>query len=542
MRISGWLAWVAASCAAATSDAATATTAQVDVLIVGAGWAGMGAADHFARHNKNVTFKILEARGDTGGRTRAMAFGNDNAPEGPGKFIVERGSNWVCGVGGGAGGHKHVRPVAPDVKTNPMYDLQLKANLKTVKIWGSSQNMSNYGMIFGADGKDADPDAKLRDHANRALDCVNATAFNGKYNASVTVRQAMAACGWNPVSEAEWAVDWAATVDDPGFPPEEQSANGFAPDESYMWWGKDDNFVVDQNPRGYAKLLDVMVEDTIPDGDARLVLNAKVTTIAYNCAGVTVTLADGTTHAGKQLISTLPLGVLQRKHASMFVPPVPAAHAEALDSEGIVMGNLTHVLLQFPKSFAFPAKWAGQSRWVSANVAGVDAREYVSGMFSEWQNLNHHSMIPGSNILLSFLGDPQSSFFEGQPDAVGQAAAMQALRAQNPELVIPEPVAFFISRHGYDDLSFGAYSGFAPGWKDKYYNTLLSPLKAHDCQSGGAKAHSRVFWAGEAMCDDLTGFTHGARQSGIEAAAKILHQSFDGPNPANIDRLSMCDW
>ena len=526
---------------AAVSAAASGGTANddmVDVLIVGAGWAGMGAADHLVRANKNVTFKVLEARADTGGRTRALLFGD--AEKGPGKFIVERDSNWVCGVGGGASGHKHVKPTAPSVVTNPMLDLQLRANLKTAKIWGSSQNMSNYAKVFGVGGVDADPDAKLRDRANRALDCVNATAFNGKYNDSVTTRQAMAACGWNPTTEAEWAVDWVATVDDPGFPSELQSANGFAPDESYMWWGKDDNFVVDQNPRGYAKLLDVMVADTIPDGDPRLLLGATVETIAYDCAGVVVTLADGSTHAGRQLISTLPLGVLQRKHATMFVPPVPPAHAEALDSEGMVMGNLTHVVLQFPKDFAFPAKWAGLTRWVSAVAGGHDTAS--SGQFSEWQNLNHATMIPGSNILLSFLGDPQSSYYEGQPDAMGQAAAMKALRAQNPELTIPDPVAFFLSRHGYDPLSYGAYSGFAPGWKDKYYETILTPLHANDCPSGKVRDHDRVFWAGEAMCDDLTGFTHGGRQSGIEAAAKLLHLAGKGPNPNNVDRLCMCDW
>ena len=107
------------------------------------------------------------------------------------------------------------------------------------------------------------------------------------------------------------------------------------------------------------------------------------------------------------------------------------------------MGNLTHVLLQFPKSFSFPPKWADVPRWVSANVAAPAARQDASGMFSEWQNLDHESMIPGSNILLSFLGDPQSSYYEGQPDAVGQAMAMKMLRAQNPELTIPDPVAFF---------------------------------------------------------------------------------------------------
>ena len=140
-----------------------------------------------------------------------------------------------------------MHPSAPDVATNPMYDLQLKAGLKTAKIWGSSQNMSNYAAVFGVDGTNADPDAVLRDRANRALDCVNTTAFKGGYDKYVTVRQAMTACGWTPKTAAEWAVDWVATVDDPGLPPEQQAAMGFAPDESYEWWGKDDKILVKES-------------------------------------------------------------------------------------------------------------------------------------------------------------------------------------------------------------------------------------------------------------------------------------------------------
>ena len=45
--------------------------------------------------------------------------------------------------------------------------------------------------------------------------------------------------------------------------------------------------------------------------------------------------------------STLPLGVLQRKHVELFDPPLPAPHVAVLETDGIVMANLTHVLFQF---------------------------------------------------------------------------------------------------------------------------------------------------------------------------------------------------
>ena len=125
------------------------------------------------------------------------------------------------------------------------------------------------------------------------------------------------------------------------------------------------------------------------------------------------------------------------------------------------MANLTHVLFQFPDV------WWDDSlpRWVSSNRGANDTTS--SGEFCEWQNLNHKSYgsLAGSQILLSFLGDPQSTYYEGLPDEEVQAAAMKRLRDQHPTIDIPDPIAFFMSRHGYDERSYGAYSGYEPGFK-----------------------------------------------------------------------------
>ena len=51
-----------------------------------------------------------------------------------------------------------------------------------------------------------------------------------------------------------------------------------------------------------------------------------------------------------------------------------------------------------------------------------------------------------------------------------------------------------------------------------------------------------MFWAGEAMCDDLTGFTHGGRQSGVEVAARYLYEQGKGPDPSTRDELKLCGW
>jgi len=250
--------------------------------------------------------------------------------------------------------------------------------------------------------------------------------------------------------------------------------------------------------------------------------------IAYDCNGVVVRTADGRNFTARTVVSTLPLGVLLRMHAGLFEPPLPGGHVDVLTSGKVLMGNLTHVLLQFPTVW-----WDDRRpRWLSAN-AGTHG-PVGAGEFSEWQNLNY--FLPGTQTLLSFIAHPQSTAYEAQPDAVVRDAVMARLRAQHPHVAVPEPTAFHISRHGYDPLSYGAYTSYAPGWREVFTRTLAAPLTAEPCGT------VRVRFAGEATCSLLNGYTHGALASGREAAAHILYAHGLGPKPSASDQLNLCNW
>ena len=49
---------------------------DVDVVIVGAGWAGVASADHLRK--AEVSFIVLEAQSYTGGRRHAFTFGHES--------------------------------------------------------------------------------------------------------------------------------------------------------------------------------------------------------------------------------------------------------------------------------------------------------------------------------------------------------------------------------------------------------------------------------------------------------------------------------
>ena len=196
------------------------------------------------------------------------------------------------------------------------------------------------------------------------LDCLNTSKTQNKAKAQATVRDGLHKCGWKPKTPEEWAMDWAMSGEDPsGEPASHTSIHSLGTDQTYQYWGADDQFVIDQNPRGYAALLDAMVRDTVPPGDPRVRLRSEVTRVKYDCGGVYVSTRDGQQYKATEVISTLPLGVLQRHHREIFSPPMPKKQVEALESDGFKMGNLTHVVVQFPTVF-----WEdGLAKWLHAN-------------------------------------------------------------------------------------------------------------------------------------------------------------------------------
>jgi monoamine oxidase len=297
------------------------------VIVVGAGWAGMAAADALAR--ANISFTVLEASDHTGGRSHATKFGSEDVK----RFVIERGSNWVSGGCSGPSGKCGIGGVAKGMEKlpyeNPVWALARQENFSVKLIPGSADgNMSDYDEVYTTEGlATGDPGRVIRERANTALDCLNATGPHEP--AEMNRREALKLCGWEPKTAEEWAVDWAMSGEDSnGERAVNQGVSG--PDPTYQWWGPNDKFVIDQNPRGFAHLIDAMVRDSVPTGDKRLIFNTDVSNIEYTCSGVTVTTKGGHKYKAAQVISTIPVGVLQRQYKTLFTPAITTQLKEAL--------------------------------------------------------------------------------------------------------------------------------------------------------------------------------------------------------------------
>ena len=159
--------------------------------------------------------------------------------------------------------------------------------------------------------------------------------------------------------------------------------------------------------------------------------------------------ADGRSWSARHVISTIPLGVLQRRADTLFSPPIPPPQRAAIGR--VPMSNYTKIFAQWARPWWDVTVY----KWAQGN------RGFNGGELGSVRNLAHKSVLPGSNVLLFDLGEPQSSEWERLTDEAARARLVMRLRETHPGTAIDEPVAFHISRHSLDPLSYGAYSAWA---------------------------------------------------------------------------------
>ncbi|UWD79274.1 flavin monoamine oxidase family protein [Curtobacterium flaccumfaciens] len=427
--------------------------ADADVVVVGAGVAGLAAARAVALGGQRVV--VLEARDRIGGRTWT-----DSSLGVP----VDLGASWIHGVDG-----------------NPLWALASAFGIDTVEFTVGS---------FQFDGR---PIA-WHDPSGAALSAEDTSAFVADLHTVDAALDAVVAQAPPPSTYAaavdtvlrslQWQGDRAARVreytahrseDLCGAPVTVLDAHGL--DEEHV---PGDEVVF---PGGYAQYARALAEGL----DVRL--SSVVRSVTQADDSVTVGLTDGTTVVARQVVVTVPLGVLQAGEV-VFTPPLSAPVTGALDRLG--MGTYDKVFLRFPSRF-----WSDS--WVvrQQGSAGVD-----------WHSWYDMSRVTGAPVLAALVGGAGARRLETLPDAMVVDEGVVALRRMFGASV-PRPEAFRITRWAEDPFSRGSYSYLHVGASPDDHDLLGTP-------SG------RVQLAGEATWSDDPATVHGALLSGLRAAGRLL--------------------
>jgi monoamine oxidase len=437
-----------------------------DVIVVGAGAAGMTAAVHLASAGRSVV--ILEARDRIGGRIFTQ---HDPVCEAP----VELGAEFI-----------HGRP--PEI-WKPLQSRKIKITEVDGDNWcrqkGSLKGCESLSEVDEIMEKmdDRSPDESFLSFLNR---CCPDT----KVSSDLRQRALSYVSGFNAADPAKIGVHWLVE----GMRAEEKIEGGRA----------------FRSENGYENLIDIFRQQLLKAGVA-VQTNSVANTVRWKKGHAEVTAVNSTgpfALKARCALVTLPLAVLQAPAGALgavrFLPGLPPRKLDAL--RHLEMGKVIRVTLRFRGRFWRTIKPAKSSKSL-ANLSFLFSQD---DWFPTWWT----PMPKALPMITGWAPFRCAERLSGESSAFVIERALKALgRAlgKSPGKVESMVETAYFHDWQIDPFSRGAYSYGLVG-SDGAQQALGSPVE------------ETLFFAGEATdASGHNGTVHGAIASGIRAAKEILH-------------------
>ena len=395
--------------------------AEADVVVIGAGIAGLAAARALAQRGLRVV--VLEARDRVGGRILSQSAERGQT--------VELGAEFVHG------------------RSPELWALIEEAGLTAVQRSGATLQVDSAGQVHAGEGpmrvfdaleeleSYAGPDRPFADWLrDQRLDREQArmlTSYVEGFNAADAERIGILSLGAQQKAEEELEGDRA-------------------------WHLRG----------GYAQLCEFLAA-RVRDHGAEIRLNAEVRAIEWRERHVQITLRDGTVVYAPQCILTLPLGVLQQVNRAlgMSIQPEPAAIAHA---RRLAMGSA----LRFTMLFRTPW-WRASPRvqpHQAAQMSFLFTRDTLPSVW--WTPAPEQQALPS---LTGWVGGPRVAELRGQSSQqLGEHACGILAHAFAVEREHVRDNLVSVSMHDWDadPFSRGAYS-YVPAGALEAPATLCRP-------------------------------------------------------------------
>ncbi|CAF1195046.1 unnamed protein product [Rotaria sordida] len=439
---------------------------NVDVVIVGAGAAGIAAAIEL--QSTNLSFLVLEARNRIGGRAYTD---QETFPSIP----IDLGASWIHSYG-------------PE---NVLYDYHESFNVDEKKY-----STGKYGICFDYDGQHFTSETifHARIICEKIFQHLELYTYNKKDYEDLSIEQVIKSEYDRLVTDGpiKRFVDLMLSG-------EEQYEGSNLTDLSAKSHGLGSGSGNDQWVSfGYGNLLERIAKKH----NLSIQLNTFVTHINITDSNriAIKTSNDSSIIYCRRVIITIPLGCLKRE-TIIFEPRLPGWKRNAINQMGI--GLMNKLIVQFPNCF-----------WDSDIGSFSHACNERRGRF------RFTICLPSpANILILFVTGIFANELEILTDNQILEQIMKFLRQTFPKITIPDPINYKFTRWGQDPLAYGSYSNFA---------VHASPQTIE--QFAKETSDGRVQWAGEhANIDDgtedwLYACVHSAFQSGQRAAKTIRNQ------------------
>ncbi|KAG7210291.1 hypothetical protein KM043_011835 [Ampulex compressa] len=468
------------------------------ILIIGAGMAGLSAANHLLKNNE-TDFLIVEARGRIGGRIVATQIGSEK---------VELGANWIHGVLG-----------------NPMFELAIANGLIDIVRVPKPHKV----VAAMEDGKQL-PFPVLQEiyeayvcflrrceeyflSAYSPPDGITSVGAHVSLEADIylsslpveqrKVRQLIFDC----LLKRETCItgcDNMEQVDllEMGSYAELQGGNISLPD-------------------GYSAILEPVAKH-IPKtciltrhavNKIRWQVDKSVPEVSDNSCMekvIEVCCENGKTITAEHLICTLPLGVLKEKAVDMFEPALPNYKLEAINR--LMFGTVDKIFLEYERPFLNPGVSEVMLLWDDRGLPEEEKWDLSKTWFRKIYSFTKIS----DTLLLGWISGQAAEYMEKLSSTDVAEVCTTILRRFLNDPFVPVPKNCLCTSWHSQPYTRGSYTAMAVGASQIDIKSIAEPI-IH-----GEPSRIVIAFAGEHTHSSFYSTVHGAYLSGRSAAQQLL--------------------
>ncbi|EDW84309.1 uncharacterized protein Dwil_GK13216 [Drosophila willistoni] len=535
------------SATSGSNASSTSNLSNVRVLIIGAGMAGLSAANHLLQNGCD-DFLIVEARGRVGGRIVSIPLENNQK--------VELGANWIHGVLG-----------------NPIFEIAVQHGLVSVvnvpkphKVVATTEEGHQVPFSILQEIYEAyvcflrrcdeyflcqyspPPDIhSVGEHINYEIEIYLNSVQDPKekqlkqliFNCLLKRETCITGCNnMNDVDLLELGsyteLQGGNIVLPSGYSSILRPLSEQIPKQSIITkcpvkkihWKRKKTFTgletVDENSENEDSDDSEKTVTEVPTGSNAMreaSVESNGSSCDYPAGNVRVDCEDGRVFHAAHVICTIPLGVLKHAHKTLFDPELPHYKQESI--ENLMFGTVDKIFLEYERPVNFIADisevmllWDDDKQQSHASEDELASEAYLS---KNWFKKIYSFAKMTDTLLLGWVSGREAEYMETlSHDAVAEKCT-EILRTFLRDPHVPKPKRCVCTSWKSQAYTGGAYTSIPVGATQEDIENLAQPLYATPHAMKPA-----IVFAGEHTHSSFYSTVHGAYLSGRTAAQYLL--------------------